>query len=197
MVGEELADMGAKFVVGSDIIAGAAEATERDRPGVYADYHILDMTRLGERERRELAACRFNCLTCVAALGFGDIPPEAFATAYNLVESGGYIVFNIKARFLEEGDETGFCCLVRSLIGEKVLKVGKMQRYQHRIGTDRRPIHYVAVVGVKQQDIPDRLLDGQPESEVSTQRSGHVAHDGRHATAASGKAALHAGKGGA
>jgi hypothetical protein len=73
MVGEELADMGVKFIVGADIIEAAAEATQRDRPGIYANYHVVDMTRLNQSDRRELAGYGFNCLTCVAALGFGRV----------------------------------------------------------------------------------------------------------------------------
>ena len=36
MVGEELADMGVEFIVGADIIEAAAEAAQRDRPGIQA-----------------------------------------------------------------------------------------------------------------------------------------------------------------
>jgi 2-polyprenyl-3-methyl-5-hydroxy-6-metoxy-1,4-benzoquinol methylase len=158
IVGEELADMGVEFIVGLDIIEAAAEATERDRPGIYTDYHVVDITRLTEGEWRELAGYRFNCLTCVAALGFGDIPPEAFATAYNLIEPGGCVAFNIKAEFYDANHGSDFARLIRSMIAEKILDPRKTQRYQHRIGTNRQPIHYVAVVGSKQRDIDVRPL---------------------------------------
>jgi 2-polyprenyl-3-methyl-5-hydroxy-6-metoxy-1,4-benzoquinol methylase len=46
MVGEELKGVGAGTVVGADIIQEAAEATERDRPGVYDDYFVEDFTEL-------------------------------------------------------------------------------------------------------------------------------------------------------
>jgi hypothetical protein len=150
-------------MVGVDIIRAAAEATERDRSGIYANYHVVDMARLSEAEHRELADYRFNCLTCVAALGFGDIPPEAFAVAYNLLEPESRIAFNIKADFLEDNDPSGFARLIRSMMGEKVLEVGKMQRYQHRLGTDGQPIYYVAIVGTKRADVDGRLLSGQPQ----------------------------------
>jgi 2-polyprenyl-3-methyl-5-hydroxy-6-metoxy-1,4-benzoquinol methylase len=158
MIGEELADIGVEFMVGVDIIEAAAEATQRDRPGVYADYHIVDMARLKQSDRRELARHGFNCLTCVAALGFGDIPTKAFANAYNLIEPGGWIAFNIKSSFLDQDDSSGFARLIQSVMADKTLEVRKTQRYQHRVGTNRQPIQYVAIVGNKRHDIDDGML---------------------------------------
>jgi len=155
MVGDELADIGVEFIVGADIIEAAAEATQRDRPGIYANYHIVDMTRLSQDDRRELAAYRFNCLTCVAALGFGDIPTEAFANAYNLIEPDGWIAFNIKSGYLDQDDSSGFARLIQSVIADKTLEVCKTQRYQHRVGTNRKPIQYTAIVGKKRRNIGD------------------------------------------
>ena len=77
MVGEQLESLGVPTIVGADIIEAAAEATERDRPGIYDDYLVVDLTDIPRDARDELEARRFNCLVTVAALGFGDIPPEA------------------------------------------------------------------------------------------------------------------------
>jgi predicted TPR repeat methyltransferase len=153
MVGEELADLGARMLVGVDIIGGAAEAAERDRPGVYAEYHVVDIIALSAEERRELASYRFNTLTCVAALGFGDIPPQAFIAAYNLICRDGWIAFNIKEGFLRNGDPSGFGSLIRSMLDDGTLVLRQQKRYQHRLSTAREPLYYVAVVGQKQRDI--------------------------------------------
>ncbi len=158
MVGEELADMGVEFIVGADIIETAAEATRRDRPGVYANYHVVDMMRLNQSDRCELAEYGFNCLTCVAALGFGDIPTEAFANAYNLIEPGGWIALNIKSSFLDQDDGNGFAGLIQSVIANKTLEVRKTQRYQHRVGTNRQPIQYTAIVGKKRRNVREEML---------------------------------------
>ena len=157
MVGEELAEIGVEFIVGADIIEAAADAAERDRPGTYADYHVVDMTQLNQDDRRELAAYGFNCLTCVAALGFGDIPLEAFANAYNLIKPGGWIAFNIKSSFLDQDAGGGFARLVQSVMADKTLDVRKTQRYQHRVGTDRQPIQYTAIVGIKRRNIGEGM----------------------------------------
>jgi 2-polyprenyl-3-methyl-5-hydroxy-6-metoxy-1,4-benzoquinol methylase len=153
MVGEELADLGASLIVGVDIIEEAAAAAERDRPGTYENFHVLDMTALTADQRREMRGYRFNALTCVAALGFGDIPPEAFAAAYNLVRPGGWIAFNIKEDFLSDADASGFAGTIRSMLADGTMELRKRQRYQHRLGTDHQPLHYVAIVGRKLHDI--------------------------------------------
>jgi predicted TPR repeat methyltransferase len=149
MVAEELVDMGAESVIGIDIIDAAAEAARRDRPGVYEDFHVIDMTELSEGDRRRVGSNRPNCLITVAALGFGDIPPAAFRNAFDLIQPGGWIVFNIKEEFLEQGDGTGFSRLVQHLESNGTLRIQTRKRYQHRLGTDGTPIHYLAVVGRK------------------------------------------------
>ncbi|MCG8405445.1 MAG: methyltransferase domain-containing protein [Phycisphaerales bacterium] len=153
LVGEELADLGADFIVGVDIIEDAAEATKRDRPGIYDNYHVVDLANLNEGQQREMAGYRFNTLTCVAALGFGDIPAQTFIAAYNLIRSGGWIVFNIKEDFLTNGDDTGFAGFIRAILDDGTLELRQRRRYQHRLATDHKPIHYVAFVGRKRRDI--------------------------------------------
>ena len=133
MVGEQLKDMGAGSVMGVDIIEQAAEATERDRPEVYEDYLVLDLTDIPEPVHAELGALRFNCMTAVAALGFGDIPPEAFAAAYNLVEPEGHIAFTIKEDFVADEDDSGFSGLIRKALADGTLMLERDRRYRHRL----------------------------------------------------------------
>ncbi len=153
MVGEELADMGAKTIVGVDNIEAARSAAGRDRPGVYAEYLVADIAHTTDSQRVQLEGFRFTCLVCVAALGFGDIPPEAFAGAYNLIAPGGYIAFNIKNDFLDGRDSTGFSRLIARMISDGALDVLARERYRHRLATDGAPLFYVAIVGRKRHDI--------------------------------------------
>jgi SAM-dependent methyltransferase len=158
MVGEELADMGAAVVVGTDIIPAAAEATERDRPDTYTEYVVADMSNLSTSQNIHLQRYHFNCLACVAALGFGDIPPEAFASAYNLISHDGLVVFNIKDRFLDDRDTSGFAELIQEMEKNAIFSVRDRKRYCHRLATNGRPLPYVAVAGVKRRDIDSDLL---------------------------------------
>jgi SAM-dependent methyltransferase len=154
MVGRELNELGVSTIVGVDIIDEARMAAERDRPGVYEDYLVLDLTEIPADTRRELEAKDFNCLVTVAALGFGDIPPNAFAEAYNLVEKGGLVVFNIKEDFIADGDGSGFSRLIKQGLDDGALEIRSQRRYQHRLSVAGEPLYYVAIVAEKRADLP-------------------------------------------
>jgi SAM-dependent methyltransferase len=158
MVGEELVDMGAGSIVGIDLLPEAAAAARRDRPGVYDDYFVLDLTELSGECRRDLRSRRFNTLVTVAALGFGDIPPLAFAEAFNLVCDGGWIAFNIKEHFLDDGDPTGFSRLIGRLLETGIVEQRAEKVYRHRLSTSGDALEYVAIVGVKRSDVPADLI---------------------------------------
>jgi SAM-dependent methyltransferase len=152
MVGEELAKLGVGSQVGVDLLQDAADAAERDRPGLYTDYLVCDLTDLDPTERRRLESPAPNLLITVAALGFGDIPREAFMTAYNMIADGGWIAFNIKADFLADNDASGFAGLVRGMRADGVLEERARLTYDHRLSIDGRALKYVAIVGVKRAD---------------------------------------------
>jgi len=149
MVAEELDNRGADSIVGIDLLEEAKEAAERDRPGLYDAYHAIDMTDLDADVRGELEKHEFNCLTCVAALGFGDIPAEAFQAAYDLVSPGGWVVFNIRDQFVSNGDRSGFARLLDSLFEKGEMTEHTRHRYQHRVSVNGEPLHYIAVVARK------------------------------------------------
>ncbi len=158
MVGEELAARGVESVVGVDIIEEAAEATQRDRPGVYEKYFVADLTDLPVNVADQLEETELNCLTVVAALGYGDIPPAAFARAYNLISTPGWVAFNIKEGFLADGDSTGFAGFTRRMIRSGIMHVRVMHRYRHRLSIAGDPLHYMAVVATKESNIPETWL---------------------------------------
>lgn len=153
IMGEELAKLGVDFAVAADILPEAAEAAHRDRPEAYRDYHVLDLTALTEGQRDSLRSYRFNALTCIAAVGFGDIPPECYRTAYNLVEDGGWIVLNIKKDFLTDEDPSGFAGLLRDAVHHNALEVAGSRVYRHRLATNLEPLHYTGFVGRKRADL--------------------------------------------
>jgi SAM-dependent methyltransferase len=149
MVGEQLADVGAGTIVGIDILPEAAEATERDRPGVYDDYHVVDLTESSPAVDAALGAAPFNCLTSVAALGFGDIPPAAFQRAFGAIADDGLVAFTIRDRFLEDEDTSGFSALIAGLLGSGALEPLAEQRYDHRLAVSGEPLTYQAFVARK------------------------------------------------
>jgi predicted TPR repeat methyltransferase len=158
MVGEEIRALGAGAVYGVDIIEEAAQAAARDRPDVYNGYLVADLTTLSPAQRAELAARRFNTMTTVAALGFGDIPPAAFAAAFNLVEDAGLIAFTIKEDFVAEHDATGFSHLINRMFAEEVITPLAEEHYRHRLSIRREPLYYIACVARKLRDIPEHWV---------------------------------------
>ena len=159
MFGEQLHAVGVARVIGVDICEEAYIACERDRPGVYDAYYVSDFCDLDSITEKKLAAWQFDCLSCVAALGFGDIPEKAFAHAFNMVASSGWVAFNIKDSFLLESDISGFSRLIKSLSVSGALEVHHLERYRHRISIDGRPLFYYALVGRKKFNIPDNIMD--------------------------------------
>lgn len=153
MVGEHLQELEVDQIVGVDIIAEAAEAAERDRPGVYDDYYVIDLTEIPESAQEELSERQLNCMTSVAALGFGDIPPDAFAEAYNLIEPGGLVGFSIKEEMVSGEDSSGFSRLIDKGIAQGSLEVKREHRYRHRLNSNGDPLYYVAMIAEKATDL--------------------------------------------
>lgn len=153
MVGEELHDMGARNIVGLDILPEARMATERDRPDVYADYHVCDLTGPDAVLDEALTGLKPNCLAIVAALGFGDIPPRAFATAFGYLEPDAWVAMTIKDDFLTDEDPSGFSRLIRRMNEAGALEVIVDSRYQHRLAVSGEPLHYHAYIARKRGDV--------------------------------------------
>jgi SAM-dependent methyltransferase len=152
IVAEELSKVGIEHLVGIDIIPEAAEAAERDRPGLYADYVVANLLEDSPDTRSRLDAHELNCFTCVAALGFGDIPPEVFCEALRRINTPSLVAYNIKDKFLGEKDPSGFSDMVERLDQEGSLVTLSKQRYQHRLSWAGEPLHYYAVLAEKRED---------------------------------------------
>ena len=159
MMGDELKEVGVESIVGVDIIPEAKQATHRDRPNVYDDYRIVDLTQVPEDDEEMLRQAKLNCLTTVAALGFGDIPALAFAKALDLIETPGWLGFNLKEDFLEDEDTSGFSRLIRQLSNEGFLRVHCYRRYRHRLSTTGKPLFYVAMIAKKLRDLDDSVWE--------------------------------------
>jgi hypothetical protein len=158
IAGQRLRDAGYGHVIGVDILPEAAEAAKRDRPGAYDDYVVVDLTDPDTGSLDRIQAAKPNCLVTVAALGFGDIPPEAFRRAFNEIETPGWIALHIKEAFLDSGDETGFAALLRRMITQGIVTVEARLRLIHRVALSGEPLFYVGLVARKHRDIPAELV---------------------------------------
>lgn len=159
IVGEELRGLGVGAVHGIDIIEEAAAATHRDRPGVYERYLVADLTDLAHDQRDTLASADLNTMTTVAALGFDDMPPRAFAVAYNLISTPGLVAFTIKEEFVAKRDLSGFSRLIHRMFDEEVIRHLAKERYRHRLSVQGEPLYYVAYVAEKISDVCPSWFD--------------------------------------
>ncbi len=172
MMGEALKQIGVARLVGVDILPEAQQATERDRPWVYDAYYVADFCNLRKEERDAFEAWSPDCLTSVAALGYGDIPPRAFFNALNMLQPESWVAFNIKETFLDLSDQSGFSRMIRELIFSKYLDVHHLERYWHRYSMEGTPLYYFALVGRKRADIPADFYEAlkleEPAGELAT-----------------------------
>ena len=153
IVGEELNEFGAGTIVGVDIIPEARDALERDRPGVYDDYLVIDLTEIPDNAHALMAAGEFNCMTTVAALGFDDMPPKAFAGGYQYLADGGLLAISIKADFVSGEDESGFAGMIHHGIEEGTIEVKSSRRYAHRLSAAGDVIEYLGIVAQKRGEL--------------------------------------------
>lgn len=158
IMGETMKAQGVARLVGVDIIPEAKDACIRDRPGIYDEYYVADFTNLTADEVDEISDWSIDCLTSVAALGFGDIPPSAFFQALRFVQTDGWVAFNIKETFLDKSDTSGFSRFVRELIFSEYLDIYHMERYRHRLSMEGTPLFYFALVAQKTAEIPADFL---------------------------------------
>lgn len=178
IVAEELGKLGVRHMVGLDLLLEAELAAQRDRPGLYADYLVTDLSRASESDLARLEQHRLNCLVTVAALGFGDIPPEAFSTAFNSIMPNGWLGMTIKEDFLESDDESGFARFIKTMIDKQIIEIQAYQRYCHRLSIMGDRLFYVAVVARKMRDVPASLLNKLSEgadAAIDNKNTGHIA----------------------
>lgn len=159
IVAERLNEAGVRHVVGIDLIEEAAVAAERDRPDAYEQFLVADVTRLRESETARLRDAKLNCLCTVAALGFGDIPPNAFAAALNQISSPGWLAMAIKDDFLRNEDRSGFSQLMRALVKEEIIQLQTQFRYCHRLSLAGDKLFYVGIIARKLRDVPAEILE--------------------------------------
>jgi len=159
IVGEEMREIGASQVVGIDILPDAARAARRDRPGVYDSYAVEDLCEPTERFMTEVRERELNTLVTVAALGFGDIPPRAFANAYNAITTPGWVALTIKEDFLHTSDPSGFAGLVRHITDSGLARVSSSKRIRHRVSLAGEPLYYRGIVARKLAPVPAHMFE--------------------------------------
>lgn len=151
-VAEEIAAAGAGWICGVDRSQAAAAAAERDYPGLYSDYLVMDLRRLSEAQRDRLMHFDFSCLTCVEPLGTDEPAANAFTEAFNVLAPDGWVAFHVREDALAGERDSRFAPLVLQMIESGAISVHARQRYRHRMTTRGTPLVHVAFIGRKQRD---------------------------------------------
>ncbi|NEO91082.1 MAG: class I SAM-dependent methyltransferase [Moorea sp. SIO3G5] len=152
LFGRALTNLGVKSITGVDIVPEAADAAEREYPGVYENYYAEDLANLSQTAQEALTSRGFNCLVCCSALSSGHIPAEALTTALNAIAPSGWIAFNVAKKVWENKGAGGFVQLHPWVAETDSFEIITTHSYQHRIYMDGRPLEYVAIIGRKRSD---------------------------------------------
>lgn len=150
LFGKALAKLGVTSITGIDIVPEAAAAARREYPGVYQDYFVEDLTQLSESTKNNIEDQNLNCFVCCSALSSGHIPVTAFIASLNLIQEGGWVMFNIaKTSYDNQNNPPEFVKFYRQAIAKGTLKVNDTHVYNHRRFFNGRTLEYVAILARK------------------------------------------------
>ena len=159
IMGRHMSDLGVSHLHAVDIIPAAKQAAMRDNPDVYDNYTVSDLSSAAPARDADFYPQGFNCLTCVAALGFNDIPPIAFLRAMDYLEAPGWVIFNLRTDFFKAQDETGFRETIEDLIEGEYLEILCETTYRHRLSADGNDLNYLGLIAKKAKPFSEDLLD--------------------------------------
>lgn len=158
LFGQAVTKLGVRSIIGIDIVPEAAEAARRDCPGTYQDYFTEDLTLLSTPTRDILKAQKLNGFVCCSALSDGHIPSKAFATGVNLIQTQGWVLFNLaKTSYECDRNCPEFVRFYRQAIKQGYLKVYGTKYYLHRRFFNGQPLEYVAILAKKQANLSIEL----------------------------------------
>ena len=151
LFGKKLAQLGVTSIVGVDILPEAAIAAKRECPGVYQHYFVENLTQLSESTNNIIKEQKLNCLVCCSALSTGHIPVAAFSAALNLIEEGGWVIFNLaKTSYDNQSNPPEFVRFYHQAIAKGTLKLHDTHVYNHRRFFNGQPLQYVVILARKQ-----------------------------------------------
>jgi hypothetical protein len=149
LVGELASGIGVSTIIGFDALPAARSACLRDRPGIYRDYLVGDLTA-GERQLLDdIRRYRPTGLVSAGAMGGTHAPPSALANALAVLPAGAPVVFTIDERWMQTDGPGGYRTAVQELLDSGELRLLDRSRFKHRVTTTGEPIHYELVVGAR------------------------------------------------
>jgi hypothetical protein len=154
LVGELARELGIRTVIGIDSLPAARTACLRDRPGVYDDYLVGELAAPSPELLAGLRRHRPTALVSAGAFGGTHAPPAALRGALALLPVGAPLAFTIDERWMNSDGPGAFRSAVTELLRSSQLRLLERSRFQHRISTAGRPIHYELIVAAKSSESP-------------------------------------------
>ncbi len=146
VVGEMLRKVKVSYLVGIDISEIACTSAARDRPNVYDDYIVSDLSQQNIEKLSQIRAHgKFGFIVAVASLGFSDASIAVFQNSLSFLKPGGFVGICIKEEFLFLNNNTGFGDFLRVLCEQELFIEVFRERYVHRLSTAGQPIYYIAL----------------------------------------------------
>ncbi len=149
IVGELARGLGISTIIGVDALRSARAAALRDRPGIYRDYLVGDLTPPASDLLTRLRELRPTALVSAGAFGGTHAPAAALAHALSALPPGSPVVFTVDERWMRTDDPGGFGTAVEDLLATDRLSLLKRCRFLHRRTTTGDPIHYELIEAAK------------------------------------------------
>jgi predicted TPR repeat methyltransferase len=147
LVGELVRGGGVARIVGIDSLAEGRMACIRDRPGIYTDYLIGDLSSRSGTLPAQLRGYGLGGLISAGAFGGTHAPPAALINALSVLPPGAPVAITIDERWMDNSDPDGFGAAIEQLTERGDLALMERKRFQHRITTTGEPIFYDLIVG--------------------------------------------------
>ena len=149
LVGELVRASGVARVIGVDALPEARTACLRDRPDIYADYLVGDLSSPSGTLPTQLRRYEFSGLISAGAFGGTHAPPAALINALSVLPAGAPVAITIAEHWMDPADPDGFGAVIEQLVQRGDLVLLERERFQHRITTTGEPIFYELIVATK------------------------------------------------
>lgn len=151
--GAKLRELGVGRVVGLDLEPAAADAAQRDHPGVYDAYMVGDLAQPADGLVNRLAGHGPTAVLALAAIGVDHVPIAALKQALSVLQPGGIFAFAVHPALLPGSDDptgrdTGYPEFLAGLL-DRSEELGR-SAYVHRRrvdGTDDEAVAVIARLG--------------------------------------------------
>ena len=135
-------------IIGFDRLQEAKDAAMRDRPGIYDEYCVFDLTNPAGNQTALLNKYAFNILLVVSSIGMNHLEASSLLTAFHMIETGGIIALNIYSKLISHNPPSEFDLMLERFCSCSTLL--KRAEYVHRKSITGQNLLYTLFIFQKQ-----------------------------------------------